>query len=236
MSGKILQIYTDGSCSSQDKCGGWSFVVSTPNSLTYSFGGALNTTVNQMELLAGVMAMQSLQKHLVCTCNSCGEVVLPSHSCPICCSENLGHSRFAGLKPVAVYSDSKYLVNGISEHVYDWRINKFKKRDGETVKNSFLWSVLFKLQLIHNADFKWVKGHAGVEHNELADYLAGVGRHSAKQFKAKRGKNKNPANDLIFDMQDTENLTHEAHGVKLTDFIISGSFRIQKTVSTSNFV
>ncbi|MGB3225738.1 MAG: ribonuclease HI [Desulforhopalus sp.] len=76
-------------------------------------------------------------------------------------------------KKVFLYSDSSYLVNGITKGwAKKWRSKGWKKGDGEPVLNIDLWKEL--LDLLDGVDvlFNWVKGHAGNELNERCDRLA----------------------------------------------------------------
>jgi ribonuclease HI len=76
-------------------------------------------------------------------------------------------------KKVFLYSDSSYLVNGITKGwARKWRSKGWRKGDGEPVLNIDLWKEL--LELLDGVDvlFNWVKGHAGNELNERCDRLA----------------------------------------------------------------
>jgi ribonuclease HI len=76
-------------------------------------------------------------------------------------------------KKVFLYSDSSYLVNGITKGwAKKWRSKGWRKGDGEPVLNIDLWKEL--LELLDGVDvlFNWVKGHAGNELNERCDRLA----------------------------------------------------------------
>lgn len=79
---------------------------------------------------------------------------------------------------VALFSDSKYVVNGIAKGwAMGWRKRGWLKSDGKPAINSDLWAEL--LELIDGLDirFNWVKGHAGHPLNERCDRLA---VHSAR--------------------------------------------------------
>lgn len=78
-----------------------------------------------------------------------------------------------GTKPIKLYSDSSYLVNGINKGwVKKWQLNGWKKSDGKDVLNIDLWQELIKLTVKSNVEFRWVKGHAGNAFNEQCDRLA----------------------------------------------------------------
>ena len=73
---------------------------------------------------------------------------------------------------INLYTDSKYVMQGIKEWIHKWKINNWKNSKKETVKNKELWIELDKLVSIHHINWNWVKGHSGDQGNEKADYLA----------------------------------------------------------------
>lgn len=74
---------------------------------------------------------------------------------------------------IHLYSDSSYLVNGISKGwVKRWQSNGWKRSDGQDVLNIDLWQELIKLIAGGNVHLHWVKGHAGNVLNERCDRLA----------------------------------------------------------------
>jgi ribonuclease HI len=75
--------------------------------------------------------------------------------------------------PVRVHCDSAYVVNGITSWVKGWKKKGWRKSDGKIIENLELWKELDALVLMQeDVKFIKVKGHAGVELNELADQLA----------------------------------------------------------------
>lgn len=75
--------------------------------------------------------------------------------------------------PVKVYSDSKYVVKGITEWVNRWIKKNWVNSKKQPVKNKELWMQLHGLvQQQEDISFEWVKGHSDSEGNELADSLA----------------------------------------------------------------
>lgn len=77
---------------------------------------------------------------------------------------------------VRVYTDSKYLIQGITGWVWGWQKNGWKTASGSDVLNRELWEQLFDLAQGRkkNGGISWdyVPGHAGVEGNERADEIA----------------------------------------------------------------
>lgn len=135
-------VYTDGGCSGNPGPGGWGCVViDSGKSHEYS-GGEKQTTNNRMELTAAISALQAV-------------------------SDN---SSWASRK-VTVFSDSQYVKNGITSWINNWKKNGWKTAAKKPVLNQDLWMKLDSLYSRLNVEWKWVKGHAGVEYNEVCDSL-----------------------------------------------------------------
>lgn len=84
-------------------------------------------------------------------------------------------------KPVAIYSDSAYLVNCMHQKWYlRWERNGWKNAKKQPVENKDLWVRLLELLDGLSVKFHKVEGHAGVELNERADELARQGIKEAK--------------------------------------------------------
>jgi len=74
---------------------------------------------------------------------------------------------------VTLYSDSKYLVNAMTEGwVQHWRENDWWRNKQEKAVNIDLWEKLLSLCEVHQIEFKWVRGHDGNSFNERCDYLS----------------------------------------------------------------
>lgn len=70
-------------------------------------------------------------------------------------------------------TDSKYVLQGITEWLASWKKNGWKTAARKAVKNEDLWKRLDKEVAKHNhINWIWVKGHSGNHGNELADQLA----------------------------------------------------------------
>jgi ribonuclease HI len=75
--------------------------------------------------------------------------------------------------PVVVYSDSQYVVNGITKGwARRWKSNNWMRTGDEPAENSDLWSRLLELCDEHEVRFQWVRGHNGNRENERCDTLA----------------------------------------------------------------
>ena len=71
-----------------------------------------------------------------------------------------------------IFTDSKYLKDGIESWIHKWKENGWKTSNKKPVKNKDLWIKLDKEILKHNIKWNWVKGHANNEFNDKADFLA----------------------------------------------------------------
>ena len=71
-----------------------------------------------------------------------------------------------------IYTDSQYVIKGVSEWVANWKRRGWKTADKKPVKNQDLWERLDALAGQHELEWHWVKGHSGVEGNERVDQLA----------------------------------------------------------------
>ena len=73
---------------------------------------------------------------------------------------------------IEIFTDSKYVKNGITEWINTWVLNNWKTSKKENVKNKDLWLELHKLNQSLNVKWNWVKAHAGDPLNEEVDMLA----------------------------------------------------------------
>lgn len=86
----------------------------------------------------------------------------------------LGLLRLKRPVDLTIYSDSKYVVNGINFWRHTWKRNGWISSTGKQVANLEIWQRLDSLlnEKALNLKVKWVKGHAGNPMNEMADQLA----------------------------------------------------------------
>ena len=80
--------------------------------------------------------------------------------------------------PVSVYTDSTYVMKGVTEWLRGWKAKGWKTAAKEPVKNVDLWIRLDELCAAHQIKWVWVKGHSGHDGNERADALANKGCQS----------------------------------------------------------
>ena len=79
---------------------------------------------------------------------------------------------FSTKKNIEIFTDSKYLKDGIESWIKNWKKNGWKTSNKKPVKNKDLWVELDIEISKHNVKWNWVKGHANNEYNEKADNLA----------------------------------------------------------------
>lgn len=76
---------------------------------------------------------------------------------------------------IRLHSDSKYVLQGITEWIANWKKRGWKTSANKPVKNEDLWRRLDEAIQRHQIQWVWVKGHAGEAGNERADALANQG-------------------------------------------------------------
>lgn len=138
---KVVELFTDGACRGNPGPGGWGVFMRYDGHEKELHGGEIETTNNRMELMAAIMALESL-----------------SRPCQ-----------------VRLTTDSKYVLQGITEWIDGWKKKGWKNSAKKPVKNVDLWQRLDKARDGHEVEWIWVKGHAGHDENEKADELANKG-------------------------------------------------------------
>jgi ribonuclease HI len=134
-------IYTDGACRGNPGPGGWGAELQFKETTKEIYGGEQQTTNNRMELMAAIMALESLKR-----------------ACE-----------------VKLYTDSKYVLQGITEWMINWKARGWKTAAKKPVKNEDLWRRLDAAIERHDIKWQWVKGHSGNAGNDSADRLANLG-------------------------------------------------------------
>ena len=140
-----IALFSDGACRGNPGAGAWGAMGQKDDGriLFEKSGVEDSTTNNKMELTGAIMALEELVERRITE------------------------------KQVILYSDSKYVVNGIADWVFKWKKKGWKKADGKTPNNLALWQKLDNLRAkFSHIHFRWVEGHSGHPQNEFVDQLA----------------------------------------------------------------
>ena len=73
---------------------------------------------------------------------------------------------------IIIYTDSKYVKDGITDWIKKWKLNNWKNSNKKSIKNKDLWIKLDNSCQKHKVNWKWVKAHSGNKYNDLVDKLA----------------------------------------------------------------
>ena len=73
---------------------------------------------------------------------------------------------------ITIYTDSRYVMDGMTQWMPRWKANGWKTSDRKPVKNCDLWIALDSAASRHKVNWRWVEGHSGHPENERADRLA----------------------------------------------------------------
>jgi ribonuclease HI len=82
---------------------------------------------------------------------------------------------------IRLHTDSKYVLQGITEWMVNWKKRGWKTANNKPVKNEDLWRRLDAAIQRHRIEWVWVKGHSGEPGNERADSLANKGIEALRQ-------------------------------------------------------
>lgn len=137
----IQSIYTDGACSGNPGPGGWGVVVYFTDGSVDELGGEAAQTTNNR------MEMQAA----------------------IAALEILAAAKLT--EPITLYTDSEYLIKGVTQWVKGWKKKGWKTSQGKPVLNQDLWETLDKLNS-RQVNWQYVRGHAGNIGNERCDAIA----------------------------------------------------------------
>jgi len=101
-------------------------------------------------------------------------------------------------KEIIVYTDSSYVIHGITKWVYGWQKNNWMTSQKESVSNQDLWKLLIKASKGKKITWAHVAGHAGVEGNERCDVIA-TSYADGEKINLFKGK----LSDYEYDLSDT---------------------------------
>ncbi len=212
-----ITIFTDGSSRGNPGPGGWGSLIINGSSVVELGGGGKDTTNNRMELTAVIEGLRKIQ-----------------------------NSRFKIQEEaqVQIYTDSSYLINGITKWIKGWKRNGWKRIDWKTkveheLLNKDLWIDLDEaLNKVGTEDVSWkyVGGHVGIAGNERCDEIA-TGFADGTKVKLYKGSLSNYSNPKILDIShDQEKVKSKKsnsskHKTKAYSYVssVSGEIKIHKT-------
>ncbi len=142
MKDKII-IYTDGAAKGNPGKAGWGAVFLMGNKVFEIGGSANHATNNQMELTAPIEALKYISAR-----------------------QDLAESA------IEIVSDSKYVILGITEWIFNWQKNNWRNAAKKPVLNKELWEELYKLAQELKPKWTYVKGHNEDKYNDRADLIA----------------------------------------------------------------
>lgn len=120
----------------------------------------------------GGWAFVVIESGTVLSCSSGGEPDTTNNKMELTAVINaIKACNLIGSTDINVYTDSQYVKNGITQWISNWKKNGWKTSSKEPVKNKDLWEQLDCLENSNKIDWNWVKGHAGVEYNEMCDSM-----------------------------------------------------------------
>ena len=159
-----FELWTDGSCRGNGRdnaVGGWAYLINDVTNdgiiIQKDAGAADNTTNNQMELTAIINGLKRIDE----ITNAPNDIIASSHFEPSFWIE------------ITVMTDSAYIQRCWAEQWYrKWQANGWQTSNNMPVKNRDLWQQLIPYFDDPRISFEKVRGHMGVELNEMVDKMA----------------------------------------------------------------
>ncbi len=144
-----IHIYSDGGYFEKQDVGGWGAVIfKQEQELQRLSGWQKKSSSLEMELKAALNALQQLNNH--------NRLSAPTYL----------------IYQITLFTDSRVLIEGLSQKIKHWRKNNWIHKSGNPIKYQSLWEALDTLTQQYQVSLKWVKGHNGNYGNTLADQLA----------------------------------------------------------------
>ena len=136
-----IEAATDGACSGNPGPGGWGGLIIFDDNSEIELGGSEQNTTNNRMELTA--AIKTLEKL----------------------------KTFELKENFKLRTDSKYVIEGYTKWIINWKRNGWKTSSGKPVQNLDLWQRIDNLR-IQGLDMEFVKGHSGDKHNERVDLIA----------------------------------------------------------------
>jgi ribonuclease HI len=148
---KGYALFSDGACRGNPGPGAWGMLGQDHQGVVLfeASGVEMSTTNNRMELMGAIEALKNLLDYFL-------------------------EKKLKAIEmDVYLYSDSRYVLDGLSSWIEGWKARGWKKADKKTPENLELWKELDLLRLkLPKLQMIWVKGHSGHPQNEKCDWLA----------------------------------------------------------------
>lgn len=144
----MITIFTDGASKGNPGPGGFAAIIASPEQVEEIGGGEAETTNNRMEMMAAISALSN-------------KLVLSA----------------SPDATIALYTDSRYLINGSTKWIHGWKKNEWKGTNKKPILNQDLWQKIdsaLSAILQHSGTITWhhVDGHSGIAANERVDEIA----------------------------------------------------------------
>ncbi len=136
-----IEAATDGACSGNPGPGGWGGLIIFDDKSELEIGGSEQNTTNNRMELTA--AIKTLEK-------------LKTYKL----KENF-----------KLRTDSKYVIEGYTKWIINWKRNGWKTSSGKSVQNLDLWQKIDQLR-INGLEMEYVKGHSGDKQNDRVDKIA----------------------------------------------------------------
>ncbi len=151
MTKEKITIYTDGAAKGNPGKAGWGAIIMFHND-------KLKVESEKLK----VIEIGGSKEHAT---NNQMELTAPIEALKYCVRQDL-------TQDIEVVSDSKYVILGITEWIFNWQKNNWRNAAKKPVVNRELWEELYKLTEELKPKWTYVKGHNGHEWNERADVIA----------------------------------------------------------------
>lgn len=158
--------YTDGACSGNPGPGGYAFVIEK----IIAKKDDINATIHESKIYEAFYNFDQS------TTNNRMEMLAIIGALEYCLQNNISQPT--------IYSDSKYVIDGITQWIQNWKKNNWLTAAKKPVKNQDLWIRLDALMIKTNPNLQWVKGHSNNIGNNLADQIAvcAITDHVSKDY------------------------------------------------------
>lgn len=142
-----MQIFIDGSCRPSTRLGAYAILIIDDKGKKEVISGKQEDCTNN------IMELKALAE----------------------CLKHIKNKQLDKQYDIEIFSDSQYVVKGITEWWTKWQANGYKTSDGGDVKNLAIWKEINKLSKEVKCRLTWIKGHANnINHNEVDRIVFGL--------------------------------------------------------------